>query len=167
MLSASPPRHIEGDALNLRLLPVRFSPTSGPVGTMRYLELIFLRFQGLIWHIWGFWILLGSGDIRQNVKVPIFGNYLFCKKKSQKSTFLLEMVSKLVSMLGKVKILVPDLKPAKKKPFLVIFGQFGQFWPFLEMAKSRCHRHNVSIKILSLKCLKNWNRRSMMPIKMD
>ena len=29
-------------------------------------------------------ILLGSGDIRKNVKVLIFGNFLFCKKRSIK-----------------------------------------------------------------------------------
>ena len=55
---------VEGGALNLRLVPGRFSPTSGPTGSMGYLELIFLRFQGLIWCINHFCILLGSGDIR-------------------------------------------------------------------------------------------------------
>ena len=56
--------YLEGGALNLRLVPGRFSPTSDPAGSMGYLELIFLRFQGLIWCINHFCILLGSGDIR-------------------------------------------------------------------------------------------------------
>ena len=70
--------------LNLRLVPGRFSPTSGPVGAIGYQELIFLRFQGLIWHIWGFCIFPGSGDIRKNVKGLIFGNFLFCKKSKKR-----------------------------------------------------------------------------------
>ena len=74
-----------------------FPPTSGPVGAMGYLELIFLRFQGLIWHIWGFCIFLGSGDIRKNVKVLIFGNFLFCKKKQKEinQDIVIKMFKKL------------------------------------------------------------------------
>ena len=59
-----------------------FPPTSGPVGAMGYLELIFLRFQGLIWHILGFCILLGSGDVRKNVKIANSTKMHFCKKNS-------------------------------------------------------------------------------------
>ena len=67
--------HLEGDYENLRQLPDPFSPTSGTAGLMKYLELIFLRFQELICRISHFCILLSCGDIVRNVKYEIFGNF--------------------------------------------------------------------------------------------
>ena len=71
---------IEGVRKNLRLVPGHFSPTSGPASAMGYLERKLLRFQGLIWCINHFCILSSCRDIVKNAKVPIFGNFLFCKK---------------------------------------------------------------------------------------
>ena len=53
---------------NLQQLPDHFSPSSSLFSTIGYLEAKLLRFQILIWRIVGFCILLGSGDIRKNVK---------------------------------------------------------------------------------------------------
>ena len=64
-----------------RLIPDRFLPTSGAASAMGYLERKLLRFQGLIWCINHFCILSSCRDIVKNAKVPIFGNFLFCKKK--------------------------------------------------------------------------------------
>ena len=83
---------IEGDNENLRQLPDHFSPTSGPAGLMKYLELIFLRFQGLICRISHFCILLSCGDIVRNVKYEIFRNFWFCKKKIVKIRRLKKIV---------------------------------------------------------------------------
>ena len=55
---------IETVQANLRLIPDCFLPTFGPGSAMGYLERKLLRFQGLIWCINHFCILLGSGDIR-------------------------------------------------------------------------------------------------------
>ena len=71
---------LEGVPKNLRLVPGHFSPPSGPPSAMGYLELKLLRFQGLIWYINHFCILSSCRDIVKNAKVPIFGNFLFCKK---------------------------------------------------------------------------------------
>ena len=60
--------NVETDNKNLRPLPGHFSPTSGLFRAIGYLEAKLLRFQILIWRIVGFCILLGSGDIRKNVK---------------------------------------------------------------------------------------------------
>ena len=38
------------------------------------------------------------------------------------------------------KFLDKTFKLAKKIPFLQLFGQFSQFWPYLVMAKSTCPR---------------------------
>ena len=49
---------------------------------MDYLEAVLLRFQRLIWCIWGFCISLGCGDIIKGVKNAMFGNLPLCKKKT-------------------------------------------------------------------------------------
>ena len=54
--------------LNLWLIPDHFSPTSDPASVMDYLERKLIRFQGLIWCINHFWVLLGWRDIVKNVK---------------------------------------------------------------------------------------------------
>ena len=72
--------YLETVQANLRLIPDRFLPTSGPASAMGYLEHKLLRFQELIWCINHFCILSSCRDIVKNAKVPIFGNFLFCKK---------------------------------------------------------------------------------------
>ena len=76
--------NLEGVHKNLRLVPGHFSPTSGPASAMDYLERKLLRFQGLIWCINHFCILSSCREIVKNAKVPIFGNFLFCKKAQKK-----------------------------------------------------------------------------------
>ena len=51
---------------------------------MGHLEPKLLRFQGLIWRINHFCILLRCGDIAENVKNPISAKMLICKKKKNR-----------------------------------------------------------------------------------
>ena len=59
---------IEAVRANLAMINDDFLPTSRLFSAMRYLEPKLLRFQGLIWRINHFCILLSCGDIAENIK---------------------------------------------------------------------------------------------------
>ena len=60
---------LEGGQANSVFINDHFSPTSHLFSAMRYLEPKLLRFQGLIWHINQFCILISCGDTAENVKI--------------------------------------------------------------------------------------------------
>ena len=68
------------DNENLRLLPGHFSPTSGLLSAVGYLEPKLLRSRRWEWHIIGFCSSIIIEVMAQNVKITIFGNFWFCKK---------------------------------------------------------------------------------------
>ena len=76
--------YVETDRQNLRLLPGRFSPTSGLLSAVDYLEPKLLRFQGLICRINHFCNPIGLEFIAKNVKNINFTFLQICKKKTGK-----------------------------------------------------------------------------------
>ena len=66
----------------MQQLPDHFLPTLSQFSAMTYLDTNLFRFQGLIWRILDFCILLGSGDVAKTVKNVIFENLQFCKNKN-------------------------------------------------------------------------------------
>merc|ERR1712020_175903 len=73
-----------GDAHKMRQLPDHFSPTSGLLSAMDYLEPKLLRFQGLICRINHFCNPIGLEFIAKNVKNMNFTFLQICKKKTGK-----------------------------------------------------------------------------------
>ena len=57
--------NVETDTKNLQQFPEQFLPTFGLFRAMSFLEAKLLKFQRFICHIKGFFILLGSRDIRK------------------------------------------------------------------------------------------------------
>ena len=75
---------LEGDSHKMRQLPDHFSPTSGLLSAMDYLEPKLLRFQGLICRINHFCNPIGLEFIAKNVKNINFTFLQICKKKTGK-----------------------------------------------------------------------------------
>ena len=155
--------------INLWLVSGHFSPIFSPVSAMGYLEHKLLRFQGLIWCINYFRVLLGCRDIVKNVKFPFSVKLQICKKNRQNANVKIAMDGDSKKSLKTAIIEFYKLNSSKGKPYTVKHfknGDVGRATIYRWLDKfektGNCNRK----KILSKKCLKNWNRKSITQMKM-